>query len=96
MDKAHNFGAGPLFNKILPFPMEHMLKDQEHHLLVKVIDQVLYELDNIVCPYVHNILVVIEPLLIDKDYYARVEGREIISNLPKAAGQSSRLRSWPA
>ena len=25
----------------------------------------------------------IEPLLIDEDYYARVEGREIISNLAK-------------
>ena len=30
-----------------------------------------------------KILVVIEPLLIDEDYYARVEGREIISNLAK-------------
>jgi splicing factor 3B subunit 1 len=37
-------------------------------------------------PYVHKILVVIEPLLIDEDYYARVEGREIISNLSKASG----------
>ena len=34
--------------------------------------------------YVHKILVVIEPLLIDEDYYARVEGREIIANLAKA------------
>lgn len=25
-------------------------------------------------PYVHKILVVIEPLLIDEDYFARVEG----------------------
>jgi splicing factor 3B subunit 1 len=29
---------------------------------------------------------VIRPLLIDEDYYAPVEGREIISNLAKAAG----------
>jgi hypothetical protein len=36
---------------------------------------------------VHKILVVIEPLLIDEDYYARVEGREIIANLSKAAGE---------
>ena len=28
----------------------------------------------------------IEPLLIDEDYYGQVEGREIISNLAKAAG----------
>ena len=65
--------------------MEHTLEDQEHHLLVKVIDRVLYKLDDLVRPYVHKILVVIEPLLIDEDYYARVEGREIISNLSKAA-----------
>ena len=66
--------------------MERTLEDQERHLLVKVIDSVLYKLDDLVQPYVHRILVVIECLLIDEGYYARVEGREIISNLSKAAG----------
>jgi splicing factor 3B subunit 1 len=42
-------------------------------------------------PYVHKVLVVIEPLLIDEDYYARVEGREIISNLAKAAGLATMI-----
>jgi splicing factor 3B subunit 1 len=45
----------------------------------------------LVRPYVHKILVVIEPLLIDEDYYARVEGREIISNLSKAAGLATMI-----
>ena len=85
-DKAREFGAGPLFDKILPLLMERTLEDQERHLLVKVIDRVLYKLDDLVRPYVHRILVVIEPLLLDEDYYTRVEGREIISNLSKAAG----------
>lgn len=85
-DNARQFGAGPLFNQILPLLMEKTLEDQERHLLVKVIDRILYKLDDMVRPYVHKILVVIEPLLIDQDYYARVEGREIISNLSKAAG----------
>ncbi|XP_075255786.1 splicing factor 3B subunit 1-like isoform X2 [Convolutriloba macropyga] len=85
-DKAREFGAGPLFNQILPLLMSPTLEDQERHLLVKVIDRILYKLDDLVRPYVHKILVVIEPLLIDEDYYARVEGREIISNLAKAAG----------
>jgi splicing factor 3B subunit 1 len=85
-DNARQFGAGPLFDQILPLLMEKTLEDQERHLLVKVIDRVLYKLDDLVRPYVHKILVVIEPLLIDQDYYARVEGREIISNLSKAAG----------
>merc|ERR1719335_701310 len=83
---ARSFGPGPLFNQILPLLMSSTLEDQERHLLVKVIDRVLYKLDDLVRPYVHKILVVIEPLLIDEDYYARVEGREIISNLAKAAG----------
>jgi len=90
-DKARTFGAGPLFNQILPLLMSPTLEDQERHLLVKVIDRVLYKLDDLVRPYVHRILAVIEPLLIDEDYYARIEGREIISNLAKAAGLATMI-----
>jgi splicing factor 3B subunit 1 len=85
-DKAREFGAGPLFDKILPLLMERTLEDQERHLLVKVMDHVLYKLDDLVHPYIHRIIVVIEPLLIDEDYYSRVEGHKIISNLSKATG----------
>lgn len=42
--------------------------------MLQVIDRILYKLDELVRPFVHKILVVIEPLLIDEDYYARVEG----------------------
>mmetsp|Transcript_29619 Transcript_29619/g.69621 ORF Transcript_29619/g.69621 Transcript_29619/m.69621 type:complete len:1129 (+) Transcript_29619:1-3387(+) len=90
-EKARQFGAGPLFNQILPLLMSPTLEDQERHLLVKVIDRILYKLDDLVRPYVHKILVVIEPLLIDEDYYARVEGREIIANLAKAAGLATMI-----
>eukprot|EP00446_Apocalathium_sp_SHHI-4_P012466 CAMPEP_0177202178 /NCGR_PEP_ID=MMETSP0367-20130122/27152_1 /TAXON_ID=447022 ORGANISM="Scrippsiella hangoei-like, Strain SHHI-4" /NCGR_SAMPLE_ID=MMETSP0367 /ASSEMBLY_ACC=CAM_ASM_000362 /LENGTH=1256 /DNA_ID=CAMNT_0018650743 /DNA_START=30 /DNA_END=3800 /DNA_ORIENTATION=- len=90
-DGARGFGPGPLFNQILPLLMSSTLEDQERHLLVKVIDRVLYKLDDMVRPYVHKILVVIEPLLIDEDYFARVEGREIISNLSKAAGLATMI-----
>jgi splicing factor 3B subunit 1 len=90
-EKAREFGAGPLFNQILPLLMSPSLEDQERHLLVKVIDRILFKLDELVRPYVHKILVVIEPLLIDEDYYARIEGREIISNLAKAAGLATMI-----
>ncbi|CAI7840368.1 unnamed protein product, partial [Closterium sp. NIES-54] len=90
-DKAREFGASALFNQILPLLMSPTLEDQERHLLVKVIDRILYKLDELVRPFVHKILVVIEPLLIDEDYYARVEGREIISNLSKAAGLATMI-----
>jgi splicing factor 3B subunit 1 len=55
--------------------MSQTLEDQERHLLVKVVDRILYKLDDLVRPYVHSILRVISPMLIDEDYYARVEGR---------------------
>eukprot|EP01035_Chromulina_nebulosa_P016953 gene16953-22445_t len=90
-DKASEFGAENLFNQILPLLMSPSLEDQERHLLVKVIDRILYKLGDLVRPYVHKILVVIEPLLIDEDYFARVEGREIISNLSKAAGLATMI-----
>lgn len=90
-DKARDFGAAPLFNQILPLLMSPTLEDQERHLLVKVIDRILFKLDELVRPFVHKILVVIEPLLIDEDYYARVEGREIIANLAKAAGLATMI-----
>ncbi|KAK4527735.1 hypothetical protein GAYE_SCF46G5816 [Galdieria yellowstonensis] len=90
-ERAREFGPGPLFNQILPLLMSPTLEDQERHLMVKVIDRILFKLDDAVRPYVHKILVVIEPLLIDEDYYARVEGREIISNLAKAAGLATMI-----
>ena len=46
---------------------------------LQVIDRILYKLDELVRPFVHKILVVIEPLLIDEDYYARVEGASLQS-----------------
>ena len=85
-DKAREFGAGPLFNQILPLFLSQSLEPQERHLLVKIIDRILYKLQELVRPYVHKILVAVEPLLNEKDYFERVEGREIIANLAKAAG----------
>ncbi|KAG8215363.1 hypothetical protein J3R82DRAFT_8960 [Butyriboletus roseoflavus] len=88
-DKAREFSASPLFDKILPLLMERTLEDQELHLLVRVIDRVLYKLDDLVHPYVHKILLVIEPLLIDEDYYACVKGRS------KAAGLAHMISMHP-
>lgn len=90
-ERAREFGAGPLLDQILPLLMSPTLEHQERHLYVKVIDRILYKLDDMVRPYVHKILVVIEPMLIDDDYYARVEGREIISHLAKVVGLATMI-----
>ncbi|KAJ1943546.1 U2 snRNP component prp10, partial [Kickxella alabastrina] len=85
-ERARDLGAAAVFNQILPLLMSPSLEEQERHLLVKVIDRVMFRLGDLVRPFVHKILVVIEPMLIDEDRYARSEGCEIISNLSKAAG----------
>ncbi|ESQ56173.1 hypothetical protein EUTSA_v10024248mg [Eutrema salsugineum] len=90
-NKAREYGAGPLFNKILPLLMQPTLEDQERRFLVKVIERVMLKLDELVRPFVHKILVVIQPMLIDGDYIARITGREVISNLSKAAGLATMI-----
>ena len=90
-ERAMYFGAAPLFNNILPLMMSPTLEDQERHLLVKVIDRIMLKLDDLVRPFAHKILVVIEPMLIDEDFFARVEGREVISNLAKAVGLATMI-----
>ena len=90
-ERAREYGAGPLFNQILPLFMSPSLEDQERHLLVKVIDRVLFRLNDLVRPVAHKILVVIEPMLIDDDHFARIEALEVISNLSKAAGLATMI-----
>ena len=51
--------------------------------------EVLNKLNDLVRPFVHKILVVIEPLLIDEDYYARMEGRR---SYPTCQGRWTRGR----
>ncbi|KAK6463098.1 armadillo-type protein [Scheffersomyces coipomensis] len=90
-DNARKFGAEVLLGQLLPLLIERSLEPQERHVLVKLVGRVLYNLDDLVRPYTHKILVVISPLLIDEDFNLRLESREIISNLTKAAGMANMI-----
>ncbi|KAJ1605943.1 splicing factor 3B subunit1-like HEAT repeat-containing protein [Cryptosporidium canis] len=91
VETARDKGPGIVLNSLLPLLMQSTLEEQERHILVKTLDRILQRLGSRVKPYVHKILVVIEPMLIDQDYYARQEGREIISNLAKAVGLATMI-----
>ncbi|ODV80632.1 ARM repeat-containing protein [Suhomyces tanzawaensis NRRL Y-17324] len=92
-DSARKFGPKILFNQILPLLLEPSLDDQERHVLVKLTGRLLYHLDDQIRPYTHKVLVVISPMLIDEDFTLRLEAREIISNLTKAAGLANMISS---
>lgn len=85
-DTARSYGPKILFNQILPLLMEPSLSDQERHLLVKVIDRILLKLGDLIRPFTEKILKVITPMLTEEDHIARIDAKEIISNLAKAAG----------
>lgn len=90
-EKAAEFGPKLLLDNILPILMSPALDLQERHLMVKVLDRVLFKLGEAVRPFINKILVVTEPLLIDEDYHSRLEAKEIISNLSKAVGLASMI-----
>ncbi|CAH2355236.1 U2 snRNP component Hsh155p [[Candida] railenensis] len=90
-DNARKFGPKIIFDQVLPILLEPNLDDQERHLLVKLIGRILFQLDDLIRPYTHKILIVISPLLIDEDFTTRLEARDIISSLSKAAGLSNMI-----
>ena len=61
--------------------------------MVKLLDRIIFKLDKEIRPYFLKILTVIQPMLISEDYFIRIEGREIVSNLIKSAGLATTLTS---
>ncbi|ABA27354.1 mRNA splicing factor U2 snRNP subunit (nucleomorph) [Bigelowiella natans] len=89
--KALEFGPSVIFHHVFPLMLLPNLDDHERHLLYKVIDRILLKLKTLMRPYVSKILIIIEPLLLEDDYFARIEAREIIASLSKAVGLASML-----
>lgn len=92
-ENSRSFGPKAIFAQVLPLLLEPTLEDQERHILVKLIGRILFQLEEQVRPYVKKILSVVSPLLIDEDFTLRLEAREIISSLTKAAGLASIIAS---
>lgn len=90
-DNARKFGPEALFNAILPLLLEPELDDQERHLIVKLTGRIMFQLDDLVRPYTKKILTVISPLLIDENFNLRLEARDIIASLSKAAGLATMI-----
>ena len=53
--------------------MSPTLEDQERHLLVKVIDRVLYKLDDLVRPYVHKVRPAVSVTVVYENHHVCAE-----------------------
>eukprot|EP00817_Percolomonadidae_sp_ATCC50343_P000177 CAMPEP_0117421862 /NCGR_PEP_ID=MMETSP0758-20121206/2829_1 /TAXON_ID=63605 /ORGANISM="Percolomonas cosmopolitus, Strain AE-1 (ATCC 50343)" /LENGTH=1026 /DNA_ID=CAMNT_0005204161 /DNA_START=11 /DNA_END=3088 /DNA_ORIENTATION=- len=90
--RATQFGAKAIFTQVLPILLSTTLEEYERHNMLKVIDRVLIKLADQLKPFVHKILYVTAPLLINEDYFVRTEAKEIISNVAKAVGLVTMIR----
>ena len=88
-EQAQNFGAELLFNRIIPLLLDSSLDLYEKHLIIKVLNRIIYKLDDKIRPYLNKLLALVQPMLTEEDYFIRLEGRELISNISKAAGLSN-------
>nr|BAS01606.1 mRNA splicing factor U2 snRNP subunit [Lotharella vacuolata] len=89
--KACEFGPNLIFHHVLPLIMDPTLDSHERHLMVKVIERILLKLKTLIRPYISKILLIILPLLIEEDNFARIEGRELIASLTKAVGVATMI-----
>lgn len=92
-DKALEFGPKLIFDHVLPILLDRTLEDQERHLMIKVVDRVLYKLGPKVKAYTHQILEVVSPLLIDEDPVSRTIGRDVITNITSTCGLGNMITS---
>ena len=90
-EKAKEYGAELILSQLLPLIISPTIDDYERHLLIKLLNKLLFKLDYLIRPYSHKILNSVLPLLNDENNFNRNEGKLIISNLSKAAGLSTMI-----
>eukprot|EP00388_Colpodella_angusta_P001049 GDKJ01003517.1.p1 GENE.GDKJ01003517.1~~GDKJ01003517.1.p1 ORF type:complete len:1329 (+),score=351.69 GDKJ01003517.1:60-4046(+) len=89
--KCKEFGAATILDQLLPLLLSRTLDDLERHVLVKVLDRVLFKLGDAVRPFASKIVRVMSPGLDSEDRFVRAESREVLANLSKAVGCSSMI-----
>ena len=90
-DRARDFGAELIFSQLFPLIQSPTLDEWERHLMVKMLNRMMFRLEELCRPYVTRILSIVSPMLLDEDNYVRSEGRELMANLAKAVGLPTML-----
>lgn len=81
-----SLGAKAVFGVILPLLLEPDLAEQDRHLLTKLCQRAVHQLDDQIRPFTHQIVSAVGPMLIDEDLTLRLEARNVISGVSRAAG----------
>ena len=89
--KADDYGAGrvlpPLLDLLGDKSDQQRIDELDRHVLMKTVGRLVDALSGPdLVPLVPDILAPVEPALMDADKYARIEARQLIGRLAKAAG----------
>lgn len=85
-ERCRDFGADLIFGQLFPLILSPTLDEWERHLMVKVLNRMLFRLEELCRPFVSSILQIVSPMLLSEDNFIRSEGRELVANLSKAVG----------
>lgn len=85
-DNIKNFGPDLIFKIVIPLLGDSAIDEQGRHLLIKLLNRVIFTLEDAVKPFTKQLMSVFMPLLIDENKITRSEGCDLISKLAKAVG----------
>lgn len=90
-ERCRDFGAEVVFSQLFQLLQSPTLDEWERHLMVKVLNRMMFRLEELCRPHVTQILKTISSMLLNEDNYVRSEGRELVANLAKAVGLPTML-----
>lgn len=84
--QAQELGSSAVFAVILPLMLEPSLDLADRYIVTKLLGRVVYQLQDAIRPYTHQIITAVAPALIDEDMTLRLETKDVISNVSRIAG----------
>jgi splicing factor 3B subunit 1 len=91
VDKATDLNLQVLVKSLISLLMISSLKEQERHIFLKILEKLILKYGDTLSSFASQILIIVEPLLIDNDYFIREEGKDIIVAIAKSFNITSLL-----
>lgn len=86
-------GSGLLFAVILPLMLEPSLDLADRYIVTKLLGRLVYQLQDTIRPYTHQLITALAPALIDEDLTLRLETKDVISTISRTAGLANMVSS---
>lgn len=90
---AKDLGSNVLFAVVLPLMLEPSLDLADRYIVTKLLGRLVYQLQDAIRPYTHQIITALAPSLIDEDLILRLETKDVISNVARTAGFANMVSS---